>query len=62
MEPRELRQEEKKAPNTEEARTPERKRRFRIVKLEARIAPGGGCRGGGCHGGHPNITLNGACK
>ncbi len=57
MEPRELCQEEKKAPNTEKSRTPERKSRFRVVKLEERIAPG--CDPRPC--GH-SPTLNGACK
>ncbi len=52
MEPRELRQEEKKASNTEEPRSPERKRRFRLVKLEERIAPGGICGHGSCANGN----------
>jgi hypothetical protein len=55
MEPRreELRREESKVPKVG---TEERKKRFRLIKLEERIAPGGGCGGsylgsyqGGCN-------------
>ena len=37
-------------------RPPERKRRFQIVKLEERIAPGGG------HGNGSNLGCGGGCK
>ncbi len=64
MEPREPPQEEKKAPNSDELRTPKRKRRFRVVKLEERIAPGCGGKYTFCCGPGQvnNYTLNGACK
>jgi hypothetical protein len=44
MEPHreELHREESKVPK---AGTEERKKRFRLIKLEERIAPGGGCGG-----------------
>ena len=48
------------------ARQPERKRRFQIVKLEERIAPGGGNgkqsdRALGCGGGFYTHTCNARC-
>jgi len=49
MEPRD----KPKSPKTSEQQGKEKKRRFQIVKLEERIAPGGGHTGknGQCNGG-----------
>ncbi len=61
MEPRQSEKslESRSQVQTSPTRQPDRKRRFRIVKLEERIAPGGG---GGGNGSNASCGNNYSCR